>query len=266
MNKLYFVFFIVAVAFIAGIFGYMNGSLQQANHNIEIERGLESEINELKTQLKEKQEPYLATHKAALRHRGTRGHADKQDDWDVKTIINDYARLGINISQLEAESIYNALRSFTTPGLSSKMRAAARDYYNHKILDADARKRLLDYSLVIEYSRIAPSYPADKELYKGFSGEGEYIKSLYALNSGDVFKLDMPLNFDTREQRETLSAGANGAMLVVQGGVSNGFSLSGFAVNFPDYNVLVSDKEFNIVKVSDDLSDDICRIIYLSLP
>ncbi|MBR1418557.1 MAG: hypothetical protein IJ576_06305, partial [Synergistaceae bacterium] len=140
MNKLYFVFFIIAVAFIAGIFGYMNGSLQQAEHNTKIERGLESEINELKTQLKEKQEPYLATHKAALRHRGTRGHADKQDAWDVKTIINDYSRLGINISQLEAESIYNALRSFTTPGLSSKMRAAARDYYNNKILDADSRK------------------------------------------------------------------------------------------------------------------------------
>lgn len=266
MNKLYFVFFIIAVAFIAGIFGYMNGRLSQADNNIELERKLESEINNLKTQIENNKEPYLITHKAEIKNRLTRGHAEKQDAWNVQTVLNDYSRIGINISQLEAESIYNALRNYTTPGLNSKMRAAARDYYDKKILDADARKKLFDYSLVIEYSRIAPSYPKDQNLYKGFPGVGEYIKSLYDLKSGDVFKLDMPLNFDTREEREILNAGRDGALLVIKGGVNNGFSLSGFSVNFPDYNVLVSDKEFNIVKVSDDASDDVCRIIYLNMP
>lgn len=262
MQKLYFLLIILCVAFIAGLFGYMNGQMNQFNP------ALEQELSSLKSQLEEQkkvdltpEEPYLETQNAALKNRGTRGHASKANEWDDKTILDDYSRVGMKISRPEAEQIYDAIKNYTTPIISSKMRVAATDYYNRKILDAESRRRLMQYSLVIEYTRIAPPYPDNERLYKGFSGSGEYIKNLYELKAGDNFELEMPTNFDSRESVAKNFAGKNGAVLVIDGGVKNGVSLSGFSVNFPDYDVLVSDKGFLVEKISGDA----CRMIYLKV-
>lgn len=236
--------------------------MNKFNQNAE----LEQEIKLLKSKLELKpEEPYLATHGAAVKNRGTRDHAKKADAWNAETILEDYSHVGIKISRSEAEQIYKALRNYATPGISSRMRAAALDFYANKVLDAKERDLLMQYSLVIEYTRIAPPFPDNKMLYKGFSGDGEYIKNLYELKSGDNFELEMPLNFDTREAHEFSVAGKNGAVLVIDGGVKNGISLSGFSVKFPDYDVLVSDKGFQVAKISGDISGDICRIIFLKV-
>lgn len=187
--------------------------------------------------------------------RGARGHAKAADEWNASTVVSDYARVGINLRDGEAENISLAIRNFTSPDRAALMREA--------VTSGDAGSDwYTQYYRVLEYTRIAPSSPQGAVLYKGISTDDENAAHLMNMKAGDEFYLGSIETFTSGRENAVRTAGSDGIILEITGGVRDGVSVSGFSENYDGMEVLVSDRTFAAEEIRDN-SGGVRRVIIL---
>ena len=194
------------------------------------------------------------------RLRGERDHAKRPDEWDVKTVMEDYARVGIDITEAEAEKTYVAIVDYTGE-FSTEMRVA---YQKRKagIGLSDLEQFYAEqFDLLIEYNKIAPTYRGGyKNLYRGV--DGDYAEKLRGLAVGSDYDLEMPSSFSTSmDVALGFTGGFNDVMLHIEGGGwEDAFSVRGFSRHFHEDEVLVGDRMWTVAKIKDDNETDVRHI------
>lgn len=186
--------------------------------------------------------------------RGVRGHGE-EGTITVDVIMGDYKRVGIEISREEAQRVYEAVRAFTGTGYS-QMREVFLKSLKGKVYPegTDGYRLLEQYKLCDEYTKIAPTYQGTgKEIFRGVSNSGsEYSKKLLGLRPGSEFDLQMPSSFSSSESTARGFAGGSGILLHVSDtDILDAPSIDGLSVNKGEYEVFVSDRKWEVVKVED---------------
>ena len=192
--------------------------------------------------------------------RGTRGHSATSYNWH--TIQDDYARVGISITEAEAKEIRNAILDFsylhdTEMRKAWKLRQAGREHD----LTPLQKKELKKYDLCAEYCKVAPLLPSGKypTIYRGIKFSTitpEYAKNLTSLKVGDMWNVDgMPTSFSTsRSVAEAFSKhqGKKGILIhMPTKGLRNTPSIKGLSYFSGEYEAMVTDYNWRIVKVDD---------------
>ncbi|MBQ9564931.1 MAG: minor capsid protein [Synergistaceae bacterium] len=185
--------------------------------------------------------------------RGTRKHR-KKDQLTAVDVLQDYRRVGIEITTEDAEEIYRAIVSFTN-GDFSGMRDAFLRHRDGKELSEDDIRLLNMYMKATEYARIAPTYASKgEEIFRGIKRDGgDYAKRLMALKVGDIFDLEMASSFSSEMMKSANFAGYHGIMFhVVNGDIQDAPSIRGMSLYEDEYEVLVDDRLWKVTKVVED--------------
>ena len=151
--------------------------------------------------------------------RGTRDHQPaKSITW--KTVQEDYARVGITITEQEAKYIHKAVEDFSF-GHDTDMRRAKSKQQKGRSLSEAEQKYVSQYDAIAEYCRVAPIMPQDKyaTLYRGIKISTEtpqYAADLMSKKVGDTWDVDrMPSSFSTYPEVAESFARKNGAKGIV---------------------------------------------------
>ena len=178
--------------------------------------------------------------------RGTRGHGYYMNGEDVQ---EDYKRVGIDISKAVADEIYWSIRNFSGDDYTY-MRMSAKKEMQGKELSQYEQKLLNRYKLVMEYTKVAPTYKGDEKfIYRGIKNSGsKYSKSVLALKPGDKFNFDkMPTSFSTNPDRADDFAGYKGIVFKLPTKkLKNSVSIKGMAKYSSEDEVLLGDYDFKI--------------------
>ncbi|MBQ3585757.1 MAG: hypothetical protein II964_03470 [Synergistaceae bacterium] len=206
--------------------------------------------------------------------RGTRDH---QPDFSMtwETVRDDYARVGIAITEQEARDIALAVNHYTYQH-DTKMRKAWNLEQAGRVHDLtpELQKELADYKLIAEYCKVAPVLPSSKysTVYRGIKNSTitpQYSQAIYALKVGDSWNVDgMPTSFSTEKNVARGFAGYNGIIMhMPTKGMKNTPSMKGFSV-FPGENeVFVTDYNWKVARISDQRQNgDGFYHIYLDKP
>lgn len=180
--------------------------------------------------------------------RGKRGHSNIY--W--KDVQDDYARVGIKKSDVEAKEITHAISLFTRDGYKDMRSAAFKQARNEK-LNFSEQSSLDQYKKVMEYTKIAPTFTSkNKYIYRGIKNSGsEYSKRILALNKGDTVDFDkMPSSFSTKIKTAIDFGGIIFKLPISK--LKNSVSIRGLAhhsyedeVLVGDYNLKVKNKYFS---------------------
>ena len=196
--------------------------------------------------------------------RGKRAHAKKPHEWNADTVKADYARVGIAITDDEAREIYSAIDDYSGAGFS-KMRKAFLKNRSGKVLNSIEEKNLSRFGLIEEYTKVAPIHEnRERALYRGIKNHGSaYAKTLLDFEVGDVFDLEMPSSFSSKEGVARNFAGYRGIILRVEDASWHDTpSISGFSRFFLEKEALVGDSLWKVLKVFDDATG--CRNIVVT--
>ena len=188
------------------------------------------------------------------RLRGVREHGG-ENTITVDVIMKDYKRVGIEISREDAKRVHDAVQTFTGTGYS-QMRQVFLRSLKGKIYPAGSEGHRLfeQYKLCDEYTKIAPTYQGTgKEIFRGIANSGsEYSQKLLGLKPGSEFDLQMPSSFTSDRTTARGFAGISGILLHVSDtDILDAPSIEGMSVNKGEYEVLVSDRKWEVVKVED---------------
>lgn len=188
--------------------------------------------------------------------RGTRGHQGRfAITW--KDIQNDYARVGITITDKKAEEVAMSLQFYSGSDYRD-MRDACMKNRNGDKLTGFESELLEQYNLCEEYTRIAPVFrdPSVHEIFRGVHknpSQSEYFNSLLLLNVGDSFNLDrMPSSFTTNFQVSGYYAGFHGIIIHIPvNKLTNAPSIRGISLHSQEDEVLVADYNWQVKAISD---------------
>ena len=187
--------------------------------------------------------------------RGTRGHLGEHK-LTPDVIKEDYAKVGIKISQSEAEQIHDALHDFTDLGYSY-MRDAYRKQLAGKSLSSFEKEDLFNYKMCMEYLKIAPTYQptlGQFYLYRGIDDSNkQYLAKMRKLKPGDKWDVDkMPTSFSTNITTARKFAGFNKGIIISMPmtKLKNSASIKGLSANFGEAEVLVGDYKWKVVSTS----------------
>ena len=188
--------------------------------------------------------------------RGTRGHQGRFSiTW--KDIQQDYARVGITITDEKAEEVATSLQAYSGPDYQDMRSACMKNRNGDKLSDFE-NELLEQYNLCEEYARIAPVFrdPLAREIFRGVHknlSKPEYFNSLLSLKAGDTFDLDkMPASFTTNFQVSADFAKSNGIIIHIPlNKVTNAPSIRGISLNWIEDEVLVADYNWKVKAISD---------------
>ena len=183
--------------------------------------------------------------------RGTRGH-DEGYRATVEDIMKDYQRVGIQISQEDAQKVFDAIRAFTGAAYSN-MRKLYLRMLNGKTIGEYGQEELDKYLLCEEYTKIAPTYAGTgKEIYRGVGINNKYGQMLLGLKVGDDFDLQMPSSFSTDRLTAKGFAGGSGIIFHVSDtDLRDAPSIERISSGKGELEVLVSDRNWEVVKIDD---------------
>ena len=194
--------------------------------------------------------------------RGTRGHNEK-DGLTVKAVQKDYERVGIKADLDYAKDVRDAVREYSTKAFSNMRKAFMRRKMGEPLLGND--RDLLDaYDLAQEYVKVAPTYKGQgMNLYRGIGNDGgEYAQYLLSLEPGNQFDLERASSFSSTIECSEKYAGDGGIMLHIRDtNIRNAVSIKGISASPEEDEVLVGDRIWQVVKVTDE--DDGRHHIYL---
>lgn len=182
--------------------------------------------------------------------RGLRGHEGKQAITE-ETVKKDYERVGINVSEEYAHEVHKAIYDFSR-GKYEYMRDAFLKDKRGEDLDEDEKEYLRRYALCEEYTKIAPTYEGTgSEIYRGIGRpSSEYFQKLLTLKVGDTFDLEMPSSFSSDKNVAKDFAGRQGIIFhIADTDLLNSPSISGIADLHDEYEILVSDFLWEVVKI-----------------
>lgn len=182
--------------------------------------------------------------------RGLRGHEGKQAITE-ETVKKDYERVGINVSEEYAHEVHKAIYDFSR-GKYEYMRDAFLKNKRGEDLDEDEKEYLRRYALCGEYAKIAPTYEGTgSEIYRGIVNSGsKYSQRVLSLKVGDTFNLEMPSSFSSDKDVAKDFAGRGGIIFHISDtDLLNSPSISGIADIHAEYEILVSDFLWEVVKI-----------------
>lgn len=193
--------------------------------------------------------------------RGTRDHqAAGSISW--QTIQDDYKRVGIPITDKEAQDIAQAIKDFSFLH-DTDIRKAMNKYNQGLSLRPSEQKYLAQGLAIQEYCKVAPLLPSSQHpvIYRGvkFSTKTpDYVKGLLALKAGDKWDVDkLVTSFSTSKTVAQDFSYLNGKKGIVihmpTTGMKNFTSIMGIS-HFPGENeVLFNDYAWKVGKVVDNL-------------
>ncbi len=192
--------------------------------------------------------------------RGTRDHKPaNQLTWqDVK---DDYARVGISITDTEAQAIRDAVQTFSGSSYGEMRKAWALNAMGRAHnLTPEQQKLLKQYQLCDEYCKVAPTYKGTgvytlhRGISKGYDAKGQaYAAKIFALKPGDSWNHDgMPGSFSSDVSTAKMFGGYGGIVFHVSvKNIKNAPSIKGIS-NCPGENeILVGDYKFKVSGISD---------------
>lgn len=193
--------------------------------------------------------------------KGTRDHQSAGSiTW--QTIQEDYKRVGITITQSEAEYIHASIEHFSY-GYDTIMRKAwvLKQAGREHDLTMEQKIYLKQYEMCAEYCKIAPVIPstAHSTIYRGikFSTQTpEYAAKIVALKVGDSWNVDgMPTSFSTSlstARKFSHHGGKKGIIMhMPTQALKNSPSIRGIS-SFPSEDeVFVADYGWKVAKISD---------------
>ena len=195
--------------------------------------------------------------------RGTRGHRPARSIlWE--TIQEDYARVGITITEEEAKYIQKAFENYSY-GDDTRMRKAKSKQQQGRSLSAEEQKYVSQYDAMAEYCRVAPTIPQNKyaTVHRGIKISTEtpqYAADLMSKKVGDTWDVDrMPSSFSTYPEVAESFARKNGVKGIVvhmsTKGIKNSPSIRGISFCASEEEVMVADYDWKIVSIKDNLKN-----------
>ena len=190
--------------------------------------------------------------------RGTRDHQGaKQMTWE--TIKEDYARVGITITNQEAREIREAISTFTGDAYGDMREAWDKNMQGkaHE-LTSYQQNLLKQYQLCNEYCKIAPTYQGVDMIHRGvIKGHTErqiaYSDKLFALKPGDKWNNDgMPTSYSSDLGIAKDFSSYGGIILHVSTkSIKNTPSIKGISQCDWENEVFVGDYNFNVKSIVD---------------
>ena len=183
--------------------------------------------------------------------RGTRGHLGK-DELTTNLIKEDYARVGIKISESEAEQIHEALQAFTDNNYSN-MREAYIKQLTGKSLSSFEKDDLFRYRRCMEYLKIAPSFETSSSyIYRGIEiDKNGYTDKLLKMKPSDKWDVDkMPTSFTTEVGIARNYADVDGIIISMPTQkLKNSTSVQGLSRYNVEEEVLVGDYKWKVKSI-----------------
>ena len=183
--------------------------------------------------------------------RGTRGHLGEHE-LTPDVIKEDYARVGIKISQSEAEQIHDALHDFTYDDYT-KMRDAYKKQLAGESLSSVEKNNLFRYKMCMEYLKIAPTIKTfSSYIYRGIEKDKNgYTDKLLKLKPGDKWDVDkMPTSFSTEVGIARNYAGIDGIIISMPTKtLKNSASIKGLSEYFVEEEVLTGDYNWKVKSI-----------------
>ena len=194
--------------------------------------------------------------------RGTRDHKEaNQLTWqDVK---DDYARVGISITDQEAREIREAVWTFSGGSYDEMRKAWALNAMGRAHdLNSYQQNLLKQYQLCDEYCKVAPTFGItgiDTMIYRGvgqgYNAKGKaYAAKILALKPGDTWNHDgMPGSFSSEiSTAKNFASGAGGIIFHVSTkSIKNAPSIRGIAQCPGENEILVGDYNFTVKSIID---------------
>ena len=185
--------------------------------------------------------------------KGTREH---QNVLRTQDIIDDYARVGITISDEEAMYIEFAIGDFSG-GEFRKMREAVMKERNGGVLTATEKQYATQFKMCEEYCKIAPLFQGKgTEIYRGIRDTpfSKLSKKMFQVKVGDTLDLDkLPASFSsdigTAYHFSKTMFGKGIILHAATKNLKNATSIKGFAVISEEDEVLVSKYDWKVTKV-----------------
>ncbi len=209
--------------------------------------------------------------------RGERDHIpSSQYTWQV--IRDDYARVGITITEEEAKYIKRAVGDYTC-GHDTDMRKALRLKQTGREHDLTSEQKiyLKQYEAIAEYCKVAPVLPSSKHsiIYRGIKRSTitpQYTAGILALKKGDTWNVDsMPTSFSTKigiAMGFSHHNGKNGIIIhMPTAKMKNTPSIMGLSHYQGEYEAFVADYNWKVAGISDQSKQgDGYYHIYLEKP
>ncbi len=237
----------------------------QRPEDIEAVREVLGSVEEIKPPKAAAEETIRGVRKSIIDSlRGERAHAKKAHEWNAATVKADYARVGISITDEEAKEISSSINDFSGPGFKM-MRSAFMKNRDGEELNHFEQKVLSRFNSIGEYTKIAPIHKnREGALYRGITNQGSaYAKTLLDLQVGDIFDLEMPSSFSSKEGIARKFAGHHGIILHIEDASWHDTpSISGFSQFFSEKEALVGDRLWKVSKVFEDAMG--CRNIVIT--
>ena len=188
--------------------------------------------------------------------RGTRDHVGLLTFEDVR---EDYAKVGITVTDEYAKEVHEAVQNYTGSYFTS-MRSALLKERAGENLNAKEQQILAKYKKCEEYLNIAPTYlGSEKEIYRGVYVKSypieskQYVEKLRSLKPGYIFDVDkMPTSFSTSIEKAKMfsSPGDTGVLIHLSTNrLKNSPSISGISLFSTEKEVLVGDYEWKVKKI-----------------
>ena len=187
---------------------------------------------------------------------------DHQATMTWETVRDDYARVGISITEQEARDIATAVEHYTFLHDTDMRKAmnlanAGREHD----LTPTQQKELAEYRLIAEYCRVAPTLPygSHKTVYRGIKNSTltpEYSQALYDLKVGDTWDVDrMPTSFSTDKATAKAFSHYKGTKGIVihmpTSTLKNSPSMRGLSHFASENEVFVTDYNWKVKRIAD---------------
>ena len=193
--------------------------------------------------------------------RGTRDHKDAhQLTWqDVK---DDYARVGIPITDTEAQEIRKAVADFSGSAYGEMRKAWALNAMGRAHdLTSQQQALLKQYQMCDEYCKVAPTYKSTgvyslhRGVGKGYDAKTQaYAAQIFALKPGDTWNHDgMPGSFSSDlSTAKSFAKGPGGIVFhVAAKNIKNAPSIKGISQCSWEDEILVGDYKWKVSGISD---------------
>ena len=192
-----------------------------------------------------------------------RGIRDHQTGRSVtpNDIKKDYLRVGISITDEQADEIFSSINLFSTDSGCKGMREARFNENEGKKLTPIEQKYLAQYKLCEEYCKIAPTFSSTTVpvVFRGIhkSSKHKHFENLLSLRPGDLWDMDkMPTSFSSDYAWAKMFAGSHGIIIhTASKNLKNSTSIKGISEYSYENEILVADYNW-IVSSIDDQRDN----------
>lgn len=188
--------------------------------------------------------------------RGTREQMKPgEQTWEV--VKEDYARVGIQVTDEYAKGVWSAVNNYTGSGYFDMRKAYALERGGRlHDLDAHDKDLLAQYKLCMEYCKIAPTVklPSGYEVSRGIPENGStYTQGLLALKVGQKWDVDgMPTSFTTKPSVSHNWAGHGGIVIhAPASALKNTPAIRGMSAFSNEYEAFLADYNWKIGNISD---------------